>query len=188
LDGGDSSSDLTALPGAVDTACEKLAPDVRPTIVTPGEEWTKKAWGALLARKPTTAAMGRAQQKEAKAEALDLLDALTRSGALPLASAALHVVVCGTQSFEGSVVDTVVKRNVNPIEKAERAALVLAHAVHAHGAAASGGGPPSLAGLVSRAHAARATAANPALFPELGASEEASALRAPDDLLGLAVE
>ena len=166
---GSDGGDLTALPGAVDKAYEAHAPGVRPTILTPGEAWTKRAWGALLARSATTSTLGRPEQKEAKAEAFDLLDALSRSGALPLSHAQLHVVVCATQSFEDSVVDTVVQRNVNPIQRAEAAALVLAATVHGH-ADATGAGAGATAGrmdaarLVSGQHLERAAAASPSLF------------------------
>lgn len=129
--------DVTSVPKELDERALALDPHggLRATTVTPGKAWTKKAGAALAAglRGGAGASVevlhGDAQREE-KMRAFDLLDALTRSGSLPLSHATLHVLVCATQSFDDSVVDTVVKRNVNPIERAERSAVVLAGAVH----------------------------------------------------------
>ena len=56
----------------------------------------------------------------------DLLDALTRSGALPIENASLHVVIGATHSFVDSLMNTVVQRNRNPIESMERSSLIMA--------------------------------------------------------------
>ena len=46
---------------------------------------------------------------EEKDSAFDLLDALTRSGALPLSHAEMHIVVAATQIFEKTVMETVIQ-------------------------------------------------------------------------------
>ena len=63
---------------------------------------------------------------DAKSEAFSLLDALTKAGALPVQCADLHVVVAGTHTFDKSLMDTIVKGNVNPICKVERSSLIMA--------------------------------------------------------------
>ena len=55
-----------------------------------------------------------------------MLDALTRSGAIPLLSTQLHVVVAATHAFDHDVAETVIRDNVNPILKAERSSLLVA--------------------------------------------------------------
>eukprot|EP01034_Spumella_vulgaris_P030470 gene30470-37690_t len=70
-----------------------------------------------------------------KTAAFDLLDALSRSGALCIEDASLHVVIAATHSFDQSLMDTVVEGNVNPIERVERSTLIMASTLH--GVAAS---------------------------------------------------
>lgn len=108
---------------------------LRPTIISPGETWTKRSQKALLAA-PATATLGREEQREARAAAFDLLDALTKSGALPVEHASLHVVVAATHCFDKSLVDTLVQDSANPIALAERASLTMASVVHRRPAAA----------------------------------------------------
>lgn len=61
--------------------------------------------------------MSNSEQEEEKKQAFDLLDALSRSGSLDVDYASLHVVVAATHCFAESLMNTVVKDNINPIEK-----------------------------------------------------------------------
>merc|ERR1711879_304835 len=102
---------------------------LRPTIITPGATWTKKEQKALLAQ-PLEKRLSTSEQKQEKDAAFDLLDALTKSGALPIKHASLHVIVAATHCFDKTIMETVVQDNVNPIEKVERSSLVMASTVH----------------------------------------------------------
>ena len=70
------------------------------------------------------------EQKDEKNRAFDLLDALSRSGALPIEHASLHVVIAATHCFDKTLLDTVIQGNVNPIEKVERSVMLVATTVH----------------------------------------------------------
>lgn len=115
----------------MDAQFEKLDPEscLRPTIINPGSTWTKKAQKALLA-KPTTFSLDSDMQKTEKEAAFDLLDALTKSGALPIEHASLHIVVAATHCFDKTVTETVVQDGINPIDKVERSTLIMASTVH----------------------------------------------------------
>jgi len=149
--------DFSQVPKEMDERFEQLDTDsaLRPTIINPASTWTKKAQKALLAS-PTTSSLGKKEQKTEKDAAFDLLDALTKSGALPLSHASLHVVVAATHCFDKTVTETVVRDNINPIEKVERSSLIMASTVHQL--------PP--AALINETQQQRVHAASPMLFLE----------------------
>lgn len=152
--------DLTKVPGELDAAYEALDRDsaLRPTIITPGATWRKKAYASLLSRAATDTTLGKTEQESARAAAFDLLDALSRSGALPLRHAALHVLLGATHCFEESLMDTLVKKDINPIERVERSQLIMAQTLH---------GRPA-ADMLARAELPRVAAHSAHLFPALG--------------------
>lgn len=57
------------------------------------------------------------EQKSEKEKAFDLLDALSRSGSLFIDSSELHIVIGVTHGFEQSVMETIIREKLNPIEK-----------------------------------------------------------------------
>eukprot|EP00439_Symbiodinium_sp_Y106_P040414 s2043_g4.t4 len=123
--------DYTQVPKQLDEQFEKLDPDssLRPTIINPGSTWSKRSQAALLAAAQTRS-LASDEQKREKDAAFDLLDAITKSGALPLSHAELHIIVAATHCFDKTVTETVVQDNVNPIAKVERSSLIMASTVH----------------------------------------------------------
>ena len=161
--------ELTSLPRDLDAAYSVLDPDsrLRPVVITPGGPWVRASYASLLSRTPVETALDAASQASSRAAAFDLIDALSRSGALPLRHAAMHVLVGAAHGFDASLVDTLTRDNINPIEKVERSLLIVASTL--------AGKPP--AELVRGGHAARIAAHSPTLF---AASEGAAAsLTAP---------
>jgi ubiquitin len=124
--------DYTKLPAAIDAKFEALDEDgaACATKVSLGPVWRKKAQKSLLA-KATQHTLGTDHLRTEKNKAFDLLDALSKSGALPLADCQLHVVLVVTHCFDRLLMETVTRDNVNPIEKVERTQLIMASAVHA---------------------------------------------------------
>lgn len=127
----DGARDYTQVPKEMDERFEKLDVDgaLRPTIITPANMWTVKEQKALLAT-PTVTRLRSEEQKKEKDAAFDLLDALTKSGALRLEHASLHVVVAATHCFDKTVTETVVQESINPIDRVERSTLIMATTVH----------------------------------------------------------
>lgn len=149
--------DFTKYPALLDEKYALLDEDnaLRPTIVKPGTTWTKKYQASLLA-KPATKTLGTEEQREERNKAFDLLDALSRSGALPVDHAELHVVMAATHCFDKALLETIVQDNVNPIEKVERSTLIVATTVHDLPASE----------LVSPDRIESVRTASPALFPD----------------------
>lgn len=135
-DGGGSPAsgdpmDYTRIPRELDKKFESFDEDgaLRPTIINPGDVWSRTAQKSLLAA-PASANLYTKEQKEEKNRAFDLLDALSRSGALAIDHASLHVVIAATHCFDKTLLDTVIQNNVNPIEKVERSLMLVATTVH----------------------------------------------------------
>eukprot|EP00812_Abedinium_dasypus_P009226 NODE_2931_length_854_cov_252.309136.p1 GENE.NODE_2931_length_854_cov_252.309136~~NODE_2931_length_854_cov_252.309136.p1 ORF type:complete len:206 (+),score=85.90 NODE_2931_length_854_cov_252.309136:3-620(+) len=153
--GAPGTRDYTEVPKELDRRFLELDTDsaLRPTIIKPSNTWTLRAQKALLAE-PTTETLQADAQKRRRDEAFDLLDALTRSGALPIDCACLHVVVAATHCFDKTITETVIQDNMNPIEKVERSTLIMATTVHQQRAA----------GLIRDTQRERVCAASPMLF------------------------
>ena len=122
--------DYTKLPLVLDKCFEELRVDgaVRASVLTVGETWTKTSSGYLRDRSVST--LNAEEQSSERAKALDLLDVLTRSGALAVDHVSMHVLYSFCHCFDKSVLSTVVEDNVNPIEQVERAILILCSTLH----------------------------------------------------------
>ena len=129
-------TDYTRIPAELDQKLEQLDEDgaLRPSIIHPGEAWTRTSQKGLLSA-ATTATLRKKEQTSEKSRAFDLLDALSKSGALPVEHASLHVVLAATHGFDKTLLDTVVQNNVNPIERVERSLMIVATTVHRRPAA-----------------------------------------------------
>lgn len=131
-----SAVELEKMPGVLDAKIEAHDIDaaLRPTKISVGPLWLKREQVGLL-EKPSTRRLTESDQTTERQRAFDLLDALSRAGSLPIECASLHVMVAATHCFDLSLMETVVARNTNPIEKLEHSSLLLAEVVHATPAA-----------------------------------------------------
>ncbi|CAE7681767.1 sas6 [Symbiodinium pilosum] len=154
-----ATRDYAQVPQEMDEQFEKLDPDsaLRPTIITPGSVWSKKSQKSLLAQ-PSTAQLLSDDQKREKDAAFDLLDAITKSGALELSDATLHIVIAATHCFDKTVMECAIQDNVNPIERVERSSLIMASTIHQEPAKA----------LVNENNVPRLSKASPQMFLEDG--------------------
>jgi hypothetical protein len=58
------------------------------------------------------------------------LIAISRSGALPIDTSELHIVIAVTHCFEKQIMETIIQDNVNPIEKVEKSFMMIASTIH----------------------------------------------------------
>ena len=121
-----SAVDYTRIAAEMDHQFEQLDPEgvLRPTVISTASPWVKKSSKGLLGKlesKRVTSSL----QKDEKASAFGLLDALTRGGGLSVEHAELHIMVAATHQFDKSLTEMVVKDNVNPIERVERSTAYL---------------------------------------------------------------
>jgi len=56
---------------------------------------------------------------------MDLVNALTRSGEVPLFHIQLHIVIASTNYFDETVMHTVLHETMNPIEQLEQVSLIV---------------------------------------------------------------
>ena len=127
----DQGVDFTLIPQILDVAIEKGGDGdaLRSTTVKTADGWVRNRQENLLTG-PKRQMLNAEEVKKEKNKAFDLLDALSRSGSLPVAYSELHVVVTVTHCFDRDVMSTVICDNINPIEKLECSTLLLASAVH----------------------------------------------------------
>jgi hypothetical protein len=124
--GRGDARDFTKVPAELDKRFEELDDDaaLHATLIHPGDEWTRTRRKGLLAD-PEDEELDADEQETEKHKTFDLLDALTKSGALAIDDASLHVVIAATHRFDKTLVDTVIQDNVNPIEKVERSLMIV---------------------------------------------------------------
>lgn len=129
---GSAVLDYSKLPLELDQKYEAMDEDtaVHPTIINIGENWTLRRKKALLAKAEESRWQEEDQMREKK-KAFDLLDALSRSGSLVLEDSVLHVVLAATHTFDLTLLETVIQRSINPVEKVERTALIMATTLYA---------------------------------------------------------
>lgn len=120
--------------------------------IKPGPMWSQTVYTGLLAT-PQKLSLGSSEQGLLRTTALDLLYALSKSGALTI-DAEIHTVFATTHAFEHTLLETVIQENKNPIAVLERINLILGSTIHNR----------SVEEIISPDQAARIQNENPDLF------------------------
>ena len=133
----DETEALISIPGKIHAksiALDKKDDEtvcLRPTMIHTADIWSKRTLGKPpIYAKYEDLKLGKAERKSEKQKALDLLDALSCSGSMPILFSELHAIVGVTHCFDGSLVDTVIVDNVDPIDKLSCSTLLVASAIH----------------------------------------------------------
>jgi len=124
-------NDFTLVPNLLDATFEKFDTDnaLHATVVKAQSPWVLKRQKNLLTP-PTSRPLSTSDTDTEKKKAFDLLDAITRSGTLPITCSELHVIVAVSHCFENDLMGTVIEDNINPIEKVEKSSLMIASRIH----------------------------------------------------------
>jgi hypothetical protein len=126
-EGSASIIDYTQIPSSIDRSFESWGVNsVRPVIIHIKQSGGVKRNQKSLLAKPVSNSIDFAAEKK---KAFDLLDALTKSGAITVDHASLHIIVAASQCFQSTLFDSIVSNNTNPIEKVERSTLIMASTV-----------------------------------------------------------
>jgi len=129
-----SGEDFTLIPKVLDSKLEMYDTDgsLCSTIIKAATSWTTRQQQNLLTP-PKLSMMTSSNIDSEKKKAFDLLDALSRSGSLPIDCAELHVVIALSHCFDNDVMGTIIEDNINPIEKVEKSKLIVASTIHGVG-------------------------------------------------------
>lgn len=155
-DSKSNSLDYTSLPSMLDKKLDEWDTQghLKSTIVKASQDWQLKRQANLLVKATTHSLSSRKIESE-RNKAMDLLDALSRSGSLAIESSELHVLIGATHCFEHSIMTTLVEDNVNPIVKAELSTLLLGSTIY---------GEPAAGLLGNETDVSRLAPSMPALF------------------------
>ncbi|KAJ3024349.1 hypothetical protein HKX48_000024 [Thoreauomyces humboldtii] len=125
----DPRLDLSLLPTTLSSALRSLPHDaVRPTIISLKDDWKRTRAKSIL-HPPITTTLDEDTQKIERNAAFDLLDALSRSGELVLENVHLHVVSAATHAFDRTLVETVIRGNVDPLSRVSETSMIVAGVV-----------------------------------------------------------
>lgn len=99
-----AANDFTAIPKILDQKLEVLDKDnsLHSTIIKAGEMWSRKRQQNLLVSSESSTLTSSDLDSERR-KAFDLLDAISRSGTLPIECSELHVVIAVSHCFENDV-------------------------------------------------------------------------------------
>jgi hypothetical protein len=123
--------DLSTIPLQLDAKFDEFDEDsaLHPTTIKAGDNWTRKFYKNLLC-KASVETIEKQRQEHEKNKAFELLDALSRSGSLPLLSTEIHAIVGATHCFDLNIMDTVIQENINPVDRFERSLLIVASTIY----------------------------------------------------------
>ncbi|GBG29667.1 Hypothetical Protein FCC1311_058882, partial [Hondaea fermentalgiana] len=158
--------DYTSIPAQMDATFETLDPEgaLRSTkISTTGSIRLQTYDSPWMSRNKTETTVRGGGLREHRNKAMDLLDALSRSGELPLVQTQLHIVIATTHCFDQSIMRTIIEKNMNPIERVERSSLLVASTITGK----------SVPDLLAPAHHQRIKDAAPQIF-DISSRQESS--------------
>lgn len=102
-------------------------------IIHPSDNWYRERRYALVSKKIATEILSTNELKSEKEKVFDLLHGLTNSGAYLLDQVGLvtlHVITSTTHHFDNTLINSIIKDNVNPIDDLDETLLILASTIY----------------------------------------------------------
>ena len=128
----DENIDITAIPTQLDANFDFYGGGaaLRSAVINPSSSsWSRQRKATLLSTVEDQQLFAQQIDSE-KNNAIQLLDALTRSGAIAISNAEIHVVIAVTHCFTNTLMDSLVVDNINPVEEIERGVLIAASTLY----------------------------------------------------------
>ena len=125
--------DFSRIPSTLEqkfSSTTETAVALRPLTLKTGDSWSKLKYSSLLDSQGKMISLSGPSLKSEKEAAFNLLDALTKSGTVPLKEASVAIIFGFSHSWAESILRTVAKRNRNPLEIATNTAIELARTLH----------------------------------------------------------
>mmetsp|Transcript_36224 Transcript_36224/g.49733 ORF Transcript_36224/g.49733 Transcript_36224/m.49733 type:complete len:1155 (-) Transcript_36224:90-3554(-) len=128
---GDGVMDFTKVPRELEAAVKAVQGNLplRPTIINPEMKWRLIRKPSLLAPSQTKVLHEEDVKREVN-KGTDLLDALSRSGGMVLGDVEFHVIVTTTYQFGDTLMNCLVKENLNPIDELKKSSKVVVPVIH----------------------------------------------------------
>ncbi|KAI8823110.1 uncharacterized protein EV422DRAFT_523423 [Fimicolochytrium jonesii] len=127
----DPRLDFTRFPTLLDSALSTLpSTALRPTTITLGPTWSRSRPTSILHSNPTPTSLPTSTQQTERNAAFDLLDALSRSGSIVMQDVVMHVVLAATHCFDQTMVEEVIRGNVDPVGVFGRSGVLVAATVN----------------------------------------------------------
>lgn len=124
----DGDTELTTIPRRLNARLKSLqSKQLQQTAIETGEVWVKRS---TLAPNSSSKELGTADRAANTKKAMDLLDALSRSGSLPIPFTELHAIVGVTHCFSQNLMDTLIIDNIDPIKQLSDSLVFLSSVIH----------------------------------------------------------
>ena len=118
--------DFTAIPLKLENKLGAISNEIElaPTIIKIGDVWERRQ-STLVGAKDVLQTLSTKDQKQESKRAMDLLDALSRSGAISLQNVSLHVLIPTTQCFGKALMSSLVQDNMDILGVIDTASTIV---------------------------------------------------------------
>eukprot|EP01060_Flectonema_neradi_P010865 TRINITY_DN1793_c2_g1_i2.p1 TRINITY_DN1793_c2_g1~~TRINITY_DN1793_c2_g1_i2.p1 ORF type:complete len:890 (+),score=147.47 TRINITY_DN1793_c2_g1_i2:152-2821(+) len=131
----DKGWDYSSIPAKLEKRFAEITTpgsNVRPVIITPDPSgWSQSTHPSILSTTPPPLKkLLQSDIKRAKQSAFDLIDAITKSGSVPLCETSLHVLFGFNNNWNDGVIQSAAKHNINPLNAGTETIVEVINVLH----------------------------------------------------------